>query len=1189
MFNTNYHIVTERLRSTRRQPLILKCDQNIIQELLNTLGPNLRIQHESLVDLVERDRQSIELYGEFIRNQSEENFNEAFEASRSSINSYRSLRAKFSKSAGFINNYGCSSATHEFFNPGKQDYSKSIELFRHVIYIEFLYHRAWYNLSLIYETKGNLMFSYPLKFISYLVEALNLLLPHMFRASRTIVNHVTDNANNIQQQSHSLYTVARSRASRYINIIIQSSNNNFWSSGNENSVRLRDLEITNELEVVGQLQQINQLLASRNSYSVYTHLERLITGCQDDFDMCPREYYTIDNLYIDLEILENALRHQTTGNLEERNPTMAARAILNWLLQHAVLDFSLPTFSPSHSVDWENLGQVLIRENFFLEGILSIAQAINLSANRVSAQSYYSLGIAHFNRGYYEDAITCFDRAITLRPNWHDPLQYKGHAHNEISDYSTAILVFTKYLNFNQNHLNSRLGIATAQYYSHDYHSAVITFQELINIKSTEPKFYLGMIKSLHGCNELVETIEWLEKLIELNKAYWYFYIYRMTSGWKFAPTSTLHSAQINRYAQNSLHFNAGRVHCTDFYYLVGQISWHTGCSIKKIAEQKKWFRLAKENLLNGFEILNSQILEEGILNEKKLEFIELLIPLYRALAEVSSSPSDANIVTQESIALQREGENILARLLENLPSKGNQFRLFMKFSNFSALRIDQLAQSHDLEHQRQALVFAEIHKKLCLEHMKHDYCSQTTTSDSVNYQRIENIVQNGNTAIIYWHISPASVTTFIIRQDNLIVYRHSPWTHQGLPYWLNLINKIFFLPRPRRLRTFYFPKNIQQLSALESWLRNWKKDYINYQASSLQEKEHHAWRSRMDSNLQNLSSTLGIQKVQNYLKGENNLILIPHRGLHLIPMHLLFKDDLTIRYLPSIFFREHSNSGAHYNQPSQNGIVFIGGYSNNLNYGFLERAKIEELFLRRSTIFEQGEVDFELFSSLSTNIRRRNLAVSTTMLHFSGHAKHDHCNPLKSALELEENVIFTVKNILQNSNEFRDFDLICLSACETGITSSTEIVKEYIGLSSAFLSSGCSTIISSLWKVPEHVTALLFMKFYQLLIDHENSPNGAPVALKQAQKWIRELDYNELSSFIDSNELIFNQSNCNSVRRTLRREFSKSRDDSAPFSIQVRLNTFAAFTDLLFPDSPNCPYAHPYYWAGFTVNSIDV
>lgn len=61
-------------------------------------------------------------------------------------------------------------------------------------------------------------------------------------------------------------------------------------------------------------------------------------------------------------------------------------------------------------------------------------------------------------------------------------------------------------------------------------------------------------------------------------------------------------------------------------------------------------------------------------------------------------------------------------------------------------------------------------------------------------------------------------------------------------------------------------------------------------------------------------------------------------------------------------------------------------------------------------------------------------------------------------------------------------YELICLSACETGITSTYSLVDEYVGLVSGFLAKGATYVLSTLWTVDERSSALLMIQFYQLM-----------------------------------------------------------------------------------------------------------
>ncbi|MEQ8975865.1 MAG: CHAT domain-containing protein [Coleofasciculus sp. C1-SOL-03] len=90
---------------------------------------------------------------------------------------------------------------------------------------------------------------------------------------------------------------------------------------------------------------------------------------------------------------------------------------------------------------------------------------------------------------------------------------------------------------------------------------------------------------------------------------------------------------------------------------------------------------------------------------------------------------------------------------------------------------------------------------------------------------------------------------------------------------------------------------------------------------------------------------------------------------------------------------------------------------------------------------------------------------------------------------------------------DFGNYNLIFLSACETGITNSQNLIDEYVGLVSAFLAKGASYVISTLWTVDERSTALLTIRFYQYL-----KAGKHPVsALKNAQNWLKQVTYPEL------------------------------------------------------------------------------
>jgi len=88
---------------------------------------------------------------------------------------------------------------------------------------------------------------------------------------------------------------------------------------------------------------------------------------------------------------------------------------------------------------------------------------------------------------------------------------------------------------------------------------------------------------------------------------------------------------------------------------------------------------------------------------------------------------------------------------------------------------------------------------------------------------------------------------------------------------------------------------------------------------------------------------------------------------------------------------------------------------------------------------------------------------------------------------------------------------LVTLSACETGLTSSTAMTDEYIGLPSGFLYAGSMNVVSSLWAVDDFATAILMIKFYQEL----PQADSVAIALNAAQNWMRAVTREDFEVWI--------------------------------------------------------------------------
>lgn len=127
----------------------------------------------------------------------------------------------------------------------------------------------------------------------------------------------------------------------------------------------------------------------------------------------------------------------------------------------------------------------------------------------------------------------------------------------------------------------------------------------------------------------------------------------------------------------------------------------------------------------------------------------------------------------------------------------------------------------------------------------------------------------------------------------------------------------------------------------------------------------------------------------------------------------------------------------------------------------------------------------------------RRAKEAESRWLHFATHTVLDAEVPLDSGLVLaaddEDNGLLQAWEIIEQMHV--DADLVVLSACETAVGPEVE-GEGLMGLARAFYFAGARSVLASQWRVEDRSTALLMVRFYELLLDGKEKNE----ALRQTQ-----------------------------------------------------------------------------------------
>jgi CHAT domain-containing protein len=362
------------------------------------------------------------------------------------------------------------------------------------------------------------------------------------------------------------------------------------------------------------------------------------------------------------------------------------------------------------------------------------------------------------------------------------------------------------------------------------------------------------------------------------------------------------------------------------------------------------------------------------------------------------------------------------------------------------------------------------------------------------------------------------------------------------------------FIYTRQSFQPYVWESSPQDFDNLQQWYQEYFVNYIS---------DFSEWSNKLSDRLNRLAKILHIDELLNYLpKTCQQVILIPHRYLHLLPIHALpIKPETWQKFNPNStpnqdnYLFECFTKGVRYapscetllmlekrSRPNFSQLLAIQNPTNDLRYADLEVQAILNYFDSNSR---------KVFAHKDATKAKITLTdyLNAHCIHFSCHGTFNLESPIESGLRLaNEEEILTVGEIF--SFDLRQCPLVVLSACETGMIDPNSITDEYIGLSSAFLYAGASNLVSSLWTVNDCSSAFLLIKFYQTLVAQTEGEKNVIQALREAQKWLRNVTGSDLNRWMLQNKL-------NQLRQMLNNNPLPNNDK---------------------------PFSSPYYWAAFCV-----
>ncbi len=291
-----------------------------------------------------------------------------------------------------------------------------------------------------------------------------------------------------------------------------------------------------------------------------------------------------------------------------------------------------------------------------------------------------------------------------------------------------------------------------------------------------------------------------------------------------------------------------------------------------------------------------------------------------------------------------------------------------------------------------------------------------------------------------------------------------------------------------------------------------------------------------------------------------NCAVVIPTGFLGLIPLHATPLPDRSGRVLDDIGEIYFAPSAAVFaacakraSTPRQEHLVGVADPPhdslNPLPYSRAELSAIQAMFETRASASCK-------YGSDATRSWLLQHIEQASCLHLACHGGSRPGTTADGRLLLAGDTTLTIDDLIDGRLE--GCRLTVASACQSGHYSTSGDVDEFTGLPAGFLQAGAACAIVSLWQVNDRATAMLMIRFYELLLDPATSGGttlGPVAAFRQARTWLRQLTTDEMETYIQAHPPL-----------------------AADFG---NIAATAHSSGTTGPES--LPYAAPQYWAAFT------
>jgi tetratricopeptide (TPR) repeat protein len=232
----------------------------------------------------------------------------------------------------------------------------------------------------------------------------------------------------------------------------------------------------------------------------------------EQYDKAAGQYRLIATAYSEvyskmINLIKNPLNEQPV--LE-----FLSKTVRYWQKQE---EEAMEMYYTSQITKYKNEGEELLARGLYSEALAAFDEALKFKPSIHTADIWIRKGNVFSHRREFNDAIICYEKALSLNENSGDAWYNKGKCFIELGKYEDARMCFDRAIEIYPNDYGAWWGKGNSLYFMGRYDEASVCFDNAIKINPQEHILWFnkGMIFFQRG--EVEEAVKHFEKALKIN------------------------------------------------------------------------------------------------------------------------------------------------------------------------------------------------------------------------------------------------------------------------------------------------------------------------------------------------------------------------------------------------------------------------------------------------------------------------------------------------------------------------------------------------------------------------------------------------------------------------------------------------------------------------------------------------